>query len=168
MNPSPPTSTGEQSGSHSLPPTAALSPSTFSPQHHRGPEAEREQDSVGALLLPQPLRKPHLPEPHQERHQLRGRRSLLRPVQPAGEMQTSGCFPTLAPGVARSGIPPRVDAPQIFLNCNRSRDVSCLCWSERCEVFQLGRTSGARSLPLLEAEQQSVFLFPSKPSRLLP
>lgn len=51
-------------------------------------------------------------------------------------------------------------APQILINCNQRRDVFCLCWSERCEVFQLGRTSSSRSLRLLEAEQQSVFLFP--------
>ena len=57
----------------------------FSQQHYCGSAAEREQDSVGAFFLTQPLWKPHLSEPHQERYQLRGRRSLLITIQPAGE-----------------------------------------------------------------------------------
>lgn len=62
-------------------------PSHISPQHHCGSEAEREQDPLGALFFAQSLRQPHLSEPHQERHQLRGGRSVLGTVQPAGEQQ---------------------------------------------------------------------------------
>lgn len=55
------------------------------PQHYYWSTAEREQDTVGPLFIPESLWKPHLPEPYQERHQLCGRRSVLSTIQPAGE-----------------------------------------------------------------------------------